>query len=48
VDEQGLTRDAEIAAELIHRVEKENYIPPALTEEYAAALLAEYRRTIKR
>lgn len=46
VDAQGLTRDAEIAAELMRRVEKENYIPPALTEEYSAALLAEYRRTV--
>jgi hypothetical protein len=48
VDAKGLTGDAEIAAELMRRVENENYIPPALAGEYAAALLAEYRRTIKR
>lgn len=48
VDAQGLTRDAEIAAELMRRVDKENYIPPALAGEYAAALLAEYRTTARR
>lgn len=47
VDANGLTGDAEIAAELIRRVEKENYIPPALAREYAAAILAEYRRQLK-
>jgi len=48
VDAKGLTGDAEIAAELMRRVEKENYVPPALGGEYADALLAEYRRTVKR
>lgn len=48
VDAKGLTSDAEIGAELMRRVEKENYVPPALAGEYADALLAEYQRTIKR
>jgi len=48
VDAMGLTGDTEIAAELLRRAGKENYIPPALAGEYAAALLAEYRRTVKR
>jgi len=47
VDTKGLTRDAEIAAELMRRVEKENYVPPALAGEYAAEILAKYRRTAK-
>jgi len=47
VDAKGLTSDAEIAAELMRRVEKENYVPPALAGEYAAAVLAEYRTTTK-
>jgi len=47
VDAKGLTGDAEISAELMRRAGKENYIPPALAGEYAAALLAEYRRTVK-
>ena len=48
VDAKGLTRDAEIAAELMRRVENENYIPPALAGEYAAALLAEYKNASSR
>lgn len=48
VDAKKLKRDAEIAAELMRRVEQENYIPPALAGEYAAALLAEYRRAFER
>lgn len=45
VDARGLTRDADIAAELMRRVEEENYIPPALAGDYAAAVLAEYKKT---
>ena len=48
VDAKGLTSDAEIAAELMCRAGKENYIPPALAGEYAVALLAEYRTTARR
>jgi len=46
VDARGLTGDAAISAELMRRVENENYIPPALAEEYAAAVLAEYKKTV--
>lgn len=45
VDAQGLTGDAEITAELMRRVEQENYLPPALAAEYGAAVLAEYRKS---
>ena len=45
VDARGLTGDTEIAAELIRRVEQENYIPPALAAEYGAVVLAEYRKS---
>jgi hypothetical protein len=48
VDANGLTGDAEIAAELMRRVEKENYVPPALAGEYAMAVLAEYHRSTKK
>ncbi|WP_292370531.1 hypothetical protein [Methanoregula sp. UBA64] len=44
VDAKKLTRDADITAELMRKVEEENYIPPALAGEYAAALLAEYKK----
>jgi hypothetical protein len=44
VDAKGLKRDTEIAAELMRRVEEENYIPPALAGEYAAAVIAEYKK----
>jgi len=48
VDAKKLTRDTDITAELMRKVEQENYIPPALAGEYAAALLAEYRRAFER
>ncbi|HNX16763.1 MAG TPA: hypothetical protein PKM50_00380 [Methanoregula sp.] len=47
VSAKGLTSDAEIATELMRRVENENYIPPTLAEEYTAAILAEYRRQLE-
>ena len=32
----------------MHRIRENNYIPPALADEYAAAMLAEYHQaTIK-
>jgi len=45
VGARGLTSDGEIIAELMRRVEPENYIPPALAAEYGAAVLAEYRKS---
>ncbi len=48
VTARGLVGDAEIEAELMHRIRENNYIPPALADEYAAAMLAEYHQaTIK-
>ena len=44
VQARGLTGDAEIGAELMQRLRENNYIPPAIAEEYAAAVLAEYHR----
>jgi hypothetical protein len=45
VQARGLTGDAAISAELMRRIRENNYIPPAIAGEYAAALLAEYKRT---
>jgi hypothetical protein len=45
VDARGLTSDTEITAELMRRVQQENYIPPGLAAEYGAAVLAEYRKS---
>jgi hypothetical protein len=44
VQARGLTGDAAISAELMRRIRETNYIPPALADEYAAAVLAEYHR----
>jgi len=43
VQARGLTGDAAISAELLRRIRENNYIPPALEGEYAAAALTEYR-----
>jgi len=45
MDTRGITGDASIAQELLRRVAGENYIPPALAGEYAAAILAEYKKS---
>ena len=45
VDARGLIGDAAITAELIHRVQQENYVPPARAVDYGAAVLAEYRKS---
>ena len=46
VQARGITGDAEISAELMRQIGENNYIPPAIADEYAAALLAEYKRTV--
>lgn len=46
VKKLGLTADAEISAEILKRVQKFNYVPSRKTDEYAAGLLAEYKRFI--
>ena len=46
VQARGLVGDTEISAELICRLRESNYIPLALTDEYAAAVLAEYKRAV--
>ena len=43
VQARGLVGDAAISAELMRRIRENNYIPPAIADEYAAALLAEYK-----
>lgn len=45
VHAMGLSRDDGVRTALLARVGQENYIPGKLREEYADALLAEYRRT---
>lgn len=44
VQARGLAGDAAISAELMRRIRENNYIPPAIADEYAAAVLAEYQR----
>jgi hypothetical protein len=44
VQARGLIGDATISAELMRRIRENNYIPPALVDEYAAAVLAEYKK----
>jgi hypothetical protein len=46
VQARGLTGDAAISAELMRRIRENNYIPPAIADEYAEAVLAEYKRTV--
>ena len=46
VQARGLVGDAEISAELLRRIRENNYIPPAIADEYTAALLAEYKRRV--
>ena len=46
VQARGLIGDAEISTELMHRIRENNYIPPAVADEYAVAVLAEYKRTV--
>ncbi|MFA5332143.1 MAG: hypothetical protein WC342_07165 [Methanoregula sp.] len=38
---RGIAGGSSIKAELLRRVREENYIPPALEDNYAAALLTE-------
>lgn len=45
IDARGLTREGEIIAELMRRVQQDNYVPPALASEYGTAVLAEYRKS---
>jgi hypothetical protein len=40
----GLRDDAKITKELVARVKERDFIPAKVEKEYAAALLAEYRR----
>jgi hypothetical protein len=46
VKEQNLQNDTEIRAALMKRIRVYNYIPPAVEEEYARALLDEYRKSV--
>ena len=44
VRELHLSRDSEIAEEILKRVNKFNYVPTKKEAEYSRALLEEYRR----
>jgi len=44
VQARGLVGDSETSAEFMRRIRENNYIPPAIADKYAAAVLAEYRR----
>jgi hypothetical protein len=46
VQVRGLVGDAAISAELMRRIRENNYIPPAIADEYAAAVLAEYKKAV--
>jgi hypothetical protein len=46
VQARGLIGDAAISAELMRRIRENNYIPPSIADEYAAAVLAEYKMTV--
>ncbi len=46
IQARGITGDAEIAAELMRQIRENNYIPSAIADEYAAVVLAEYKRTV--
>ena len=48
VKKLNLDGDAELSAEILKRVQKFNYVPSRKTEEYAAGLLAEYRRFLSK
>jgi hypothetical protein len=44
VKKLNLNDDAELSEEILKRVQKFNYVPSRKMEEYAAGLLAEYKR----
>jgi hypothetical protein len=44
----GLSTDSAIREALIKRVKVYNYIPPAVEDHYAVALMAEYRKQDQR
>ncbi|MGD0535066.1 MAG: hypothetical protein ABR999_06435 [Methanoregula sp.] len=46
IQAREITGDAAISAELMRRIRENNYIPPALANEYAVAVLAEYHRAV--
>jgi hypothetical protein len=48
VQARGLNGDAAISAELMRRIRENNYIPPTIGDEYAAAVLAEYNKAAKK
>jgi len=44
VKKLNLSGDTELSEEILKRVQQFNYVPSRKTDEYAAGLLAEYRR----
>ncbi len=48
VQARGLSGDAEISTELMRRVTENNYVPPALADEYATAVLTEYKKATEK
>jgi hypothetical protein len=48
VKKLNLSGDSELSEEILKRVQKFNYVPTRKTEEYAAGLLAEYKRFVSK
>lgn len=48
VQSMGLCSDNAIRAALLNEIEKNNYIPGPLRDDYAEVLLAEYRAAVER
>ena len=47
VKKLGIGNDARLAEEILKRVQQFNYVPTKKTEQYAAGLLAEYKRVLR-
>ena len=45
---ENLASEGEIRASLMKRIKSSNYIPPRTDELYAAALMEEYQKTVRR
>jgi hypothetical protein len=48
VKKLGIGNDALLAEEILKRVQQFNYVPTKKTEQYAAGLLAEYKRVLNK
>ena len=48
VKKLGIGNDVRLSEEILKRVQQFNYVPTKKTEQYAAGLLAEYRRVLNK